>query len=119
MAENAKVRLSRFPWWFWVVMAGLFAVLVAALGWFLQSPTFQEIVRNRVVSELEKATGGTVQLQSLTWNVSRLEIEAKGITIRGLEAADDVPLAHADRLFVQLHVASFVEPTVELRQLTL
>ena len=63
MAENAKVRLSRFPWWFWVVMAGLFAVLVAALGWFLQSPTFQEIVRNRVVSELEKATGGTVQLQ--------------------------------------------------------
>ena len=52
MAGNAKVRVRRLPWWFWVVMAGLFAVLVAAIGWFLTSPAFEEIVRYRVVAEL-------------------------------------------------------------------
>ncbi|HEX8801660.1 MAG TPA: hypothetical protein VF772_23755, partial [Terriglobales bacterium] len=119
MAGNAKVRASRFPWWFWVVMAGLFAVLVAAIGWFLTSPAFEEIVRYRVVAELEKATGGTVALQSLNWNVSKLEIEAKGLTIHGTEPVTQVPLAHADRLYLRLRVVSFLKTQIDLRQLTL
>jgi translocation and assembly module TamB len=119
MTENARVRVSRFPWWFWVVMAGLFAVLVVAIGWFLTSPTFQEIIRDRVVAELEKATGGTVELQSLTWNVSKLEIEAKGLTIRGTEPVTQVPLAHAERLYLRLRVISFVKTQIDLQQLTL
>ena len=119
MNENAKVRVTRFPWWFWVVMAGLFAILVVAIGWFLTSPAFEEIVRYRVVAELEKATGGTVELQSLKWNVSKLEIEAKGLTIHGLEPVTQVPLAHADRLYLRLRVVSFVKSQIDLRQLTL
>ncbi len=119
MAEDAKVRLSRFPWWFWVVMAGLFSVLVVAIGWFLQSPAFREIVRNRVILELEKATGGDVEIQSLTWNVSKLEVEAKGITIRGLEPATDVPFVHADRLYARVHIVSFFGANIDLQQLTL
>ena len=119
MAETAKVRLSRFPWWFWGVMAGLFAILVMVLGWFLQSPAFQEIVRNRVVLELEKATGGDVEMHSLTWNLSKLEVEAKGITIRGLEPATDAPLVHIDRLYARVHIVSFFERNIDLQQLTL
>ena len=119
MSENAKVRVSRFPWWFWVVMAGLFAILVVAIGWFLTSPAFQEIVRYRVVAELEKATGGTVELQSLTWNVKKLEIEGKGLTIHGTEPVTEVPLAHADRLYLRLRVISFVKTQIDLRQFTL
>jgi translocation and assembly module TamB len=119
MAENAKVRITRFPWWFWAVMAGLFFVLVVALGWFLQSPAFKDIVRQRVIAELEKATGGTVQIGSLNWNVSKLEVEGKNITIRGLEPASDLPLAHADRLYARVHIISFFEGAIDLRQLTL
>lgn len=119
MAENAKVQLSRFPWWFWGVMAGLFAILVMALGWFLQSPAFREIVRDRVVLELEKATGGDVEMQSLTWNVSKLEVEATGITVRGLEPVKDVPLVHIDRLYARVRIVSFFGADVDLQQLTL
>ena len=111
--------MLRFPLWFWAVMAGLFAVLVVAIGWFLGSPAFEEIVRGRVVAELQKATGGKVELQSLHWNVKRLEIEANGLTIRGLEPAGDVPLAHADRLYVRLRVVSFLNTSIDLSQLTL
>ena len=119
MAENAKVRVTRFPWWFWVVMAGLFFVLVVALGWFLQSPAFKDIVRQRVIAELEKATGGTVKMGSLTWKVSKLEVEAKDITIHGLEPARDVPLAHADRLYARVRIISFFRAEIDLLQLTL
>ena len=67
------------------------------------------MVRDRVVAELEKATGGTVELQSLHWNLSKLEIEGKGLTIHGLEPAAEFPLAHVDRLYVRLHIVSFAE----------
>jgi translocation and assembly module TamB len=99
-------------------MAGLFLILVAALLWFLQSQTFAEIVRHRVVAELEKATGGTVELQSLRWNVAKLEVEAKGLTIHGTEPLTEVPLAHADRLYIQFRIISFVKTQIDLRQLT-
>ena len=100
-------------------MAGLFFVLVVAVGWFLQSPGFREIVLNRVVFELEKATGGNVEMESLTWNLSKLEVEAKGITIRGLEAPTDVPFVHVDRLYARVHIVSFFSPNIDLEQLTL
>src|SRR3974390_761201 len=119
MTDNAKVRLSRFPWWFWVGMGGLFAILVFALGWYLQSPAFQQIGRERVIAELEKATGGTVEMQSLTWSVGKFGGEAKGITIHGLEPGTEVPLAHADRLYARGHIVSFFSADSDLPQLTL
>ena len=48
-----------------------------------------------------------------------LEIEANGLTIRGLEPASEVPLAHVDRLYMRLHVVSFVNANIDLSQLTL
>jgi translocation and assembly module TamB len=119
MTESAPVRKTRFPLWFWAAMAGLFMVLVLAIAWFLGSPAFEQIVRDRVIAQLEKATGGKVDLESLHWNVSKLEIEAKGLTIHGLEPAIDVPLAHADRLYVRLRVVSFVKTDIDLSHLTL
>ena len=42
-------------------------------------------------------------------DVSRLEIEANNLTIHGLEAAGEVPLAHADRLYARVRIISFVD----------
>ena len=119
MTENTTVRVTRLPWWFWVAMGGLFAILVVSLAWFLRSPTFEGIVRDRVIAELEKATGGTVELQSLHWNVSKLEIEGKGLTIHGLEPATEAPLAHVDRLYIRLHIISLLKTSIDLQQLIL
>ena len=118
MTEKAPVRWWR-SWWFWAVLAGLFVLLVVSVAWFLRSPAFEQIVRQRVIAELQKATGGTVELQSLRWNLSQLEIEAKGLTIHGLEPAAEVPLAHVDRVYVRLRIVSFLKPNVDLQHLTL
>src|ERR1035441_3873702 len=119
MSEKTPTRLARLPWWFWAVMAGLFVLFVMVIGWFLNGQAFEEIVRGRVIAQIQKATGGEVELQSLHWNVKRLEIEANGLTIRGLEPAGEVPLAHADRLYVQMRVISFFKTDIDLSQLTL
>jgi translocation and assembly module TamB len=119
MTEKKPFRLLRFPWWFWAVMAGLFVVLVMAFVWFLGSPAFEEIVRDRVIAQIQKATGGKVEMQSLHWNVKRLEFEANGLTIHGLEPAGEAPLAHADQLFVRLRVVSLLNTSIDLSQLTL
>ena len=100
-------------------MAGLFVLLVLTIGWFLGSPVFEDIVRGRVIAQLQKATGGKVELQALHWNVKRLEIEATGLTIHGLEPASEVPLAHADRLYIRLRVVSFLRSSIDLNQFTL
>ena len=65
----------------WGLIIGLVTVvflLVATitLGWYLGSAGFGELVRRRVIAELEVATGGRVDLQSLHWSLWRLELEA-------------------------------------------
>ncbi len=98
-------------------MAGLFLVLVVAIVLFLRSATFEGMVRDRVVTELEKVTGGTVELQELHWNLSKLEIQGNGLTIHGLEPARDAPLAHVDHLYLRVRVISLLKTSIDLQQL--
>ncbi|MFP5226276.1 MAG: translocation/assembly module TamB domain-containing protein [Acidobacteriota bacterium] len=99
----------------WVVV-----VLLALFGmgaWVASTPAFQNRVRRAVIAELEKSTGGRVELQKFSWRLSHLEFEADNLTIHGLEAADQVPYAHIDRLFVRLQILSFFRTKVGLNYL--
>jgi translocation and assembly module TamB len=60
-----------------------------------------------------------VELQSLHWRLSRLEIEANNLTIHGLEPAGQVPLAHADRVYARVRIISFVDRQVNFRAIRL
>ena len=76
-------------------------------------------MRRKVIATLEDATGGRVDLQNFHWNLSRLEFEAKGLTIHGREGPDQLPYMHADCAHVRLHIVSFLETLVHLRYLEL
>ena len=52
-------------------------------------------------------TGGKVEVESFTWNLSTLHFEARNVTIHGREAAGEVPYAHADRIGVDVKIISF------------
>src|ERR1700761_6008448 len=79
-------------------------LLVAGLLWYTSSSHFLNQVRQRVVSVLEDATGGKVEIQSLHWNVWHLAVEVKGLTIHGLEAANEKPYAHVDRIYARAKI---------------
>ncbi len=92
------------------------AVLLLVAG-YLASGWFQERMRRRVVAELEQMTGGRAELKSFRWKLSKLEFEARDLTIHGLESADQVPYAHVDRLLVRLKILSLLRRQIGIREL--
>jgi translocation and assembly module TamB len=102
----------------WQAFIGVL-LLVAAIwaGLYFSSDRFQDRVRRRVVSTLEDVTGGRVELESFTWNLSRLEFEAHNLTIHGLEPEGEQPYAHIDRLLARMKILSLFDREIGIRYL--
>jgi translocation and assembly module TamB len=108
------------PRWVRYAVIGVVALAVLAfVAWYLTSARFQERMRRKVVAQLEQMTGGRAELKSLAWKLSKLEFEARDLTIHGLESPDQVPYAHADRLLVRLKILSLFRRQIGLRDLEL
>ncbi len=100
-------RLRRLGWWKLLLM--VLAVIVAAFAgllWFTSTNAFQNMVRRRMVAELEQVTGGRVELKSFHTSPFRLRMELRDVTIHGNEASGDVPYVHVDRLVAQAKIIS-------------
>jgi len=71
-----------------LTVAGTAVLLGAAtvgLYFWASSAGFENLVRKRLVSRLETATGGRVEIGSFHWRLLSLEAEASGVVIHGLE----------------------------------
>ncbi len=105
--------------WGWVLRVGgvlllLLVLVVAGLMFYASTPHFANIVRQRVVTVLEEATGGRVEIRSLRWNLRHLSVEVDGLTIHGLESRGELPYAHVDRLYARAKILSFVDARIGL-----
>ena len=74
-------------------------------------------VRSRLVKEVERITGGRAEIGSFHVVPFHLQVEVRNITVHGKEAANDVPLAHADSLLAQVKVISLLRPSSDLTRL--
>ncbi len=98
---------------FWA--AGLLLVIVVALLFlYLNSDWFRESMRSKIVAELERTTGGKVEMQSLTWRLSTLHFDVRGLTIHGREGPTEVPYVHADNISVDARILSFLSRKLAL-----
>src|SRR5271167_719035 len=86
----------------------LVVALVVGLLFYASSAHFSNQVRQKVISVLEDATGGRVEINSLHWNLRHLSVEVNGLTIHGLERRGELPYAHLDRLYGRVKVLSFI-----------
>ncbi|HYX52576.1 MAG TPA: translocation/assembly module TamB domain-containing protein, partial [Candidatus Limnocylindrales bacterium] len=105
-----KRRLRRWT----LIAAGVLLLVFGALLIYMSSDGFRESVRQRLVAEIQRATGGKVELQSFTWTLSSLEFEVRGLTVHGLEAPGQAPYAHADRIVVNVKILSFLTRKISL-----
>ena len=101
--------------WGWVWRVGgvlvlLLFLVVAGLMFYASTPHFLNLVSRRVVTVLEDATGGRVELQSLHWSLRHLAVEVDGLTIHGLEGRGEAPYAHIDRIYARAKILSFSRP---------
>ena len=94
----------------------IFLAVFAGLAFYLNSGSFRQRVRARVVADLERMTGGKVEIESFDWRPSTLHFEIRNVTIHGREAAGEVPYAHADRVAVNAKIVSFFSRKISLEK---
>src|ERR1051325_9070943 len=87
-----------------IFLAGLLGL--GALAWYLTTDSFQERVRRRLITELEKVTGGRVELGSFHTTPLRFRVEVRDLTVHGREKPGEVPYAHVDRVVAVVRVIS-------------
>src|SRR6266852_4821908 len=105
---GAKPRRRRlWKYLLFTVFAGL--LLLAGLAWYATTDSFQAMVRRRLVTELERITGGRVHLGGFHTTPFRLQLEIRDLTIHGREQSGEIPYAHVDRLVAQVKIISILE----------
>ena len=119
MTAETQTRRSHTRLWIEAAIGVVLLAIAIALVRYVRSPQFADLVRRKTIATLEDATGGRVELGAFRWNLSRLEFDADNLTIHGLEPSDQPPYAHADRIHVRLHIISFLEKRISLREITL
>ncbi len=70
-------------------------IVVVRSTWFVNS------VRDRIVAEIEHATGATAKLDKFSFSWASFTATLDGLTLRGAEPQSGPPLFHADR--IQIH----------------
>ena len=120
-SDRASQATQRSLWRHWwkvaLALCVLAALIVGGAAWYASTAQFENRVRREVISVLERATGGRVDLGALRWRVFHLEFEADNLTIHGLEAAGEAPYAHADRIYVRVKILSFIRTKIGLNYL--
>lgn len=97
-----------------------FLGLVVVLGiayWYVNTASFANYVRGKLIDVLTTATGGRVEVARFSWRPLQLAVEVDGLTIHGLEAPGEVPYAHVDKLAVQAKIIDLFKAQVGLRSL--
>ena len=91
--------------------AAITALLVVRSGWF------RERVRERIVREIETATGGRAELGSFSFDWKPLVATVSPLVLHGTEPAGEPPLLRVQSVTVGLRVISALERKVDLATL--
>jgi translocation and assembly module TamB len=113
----SRRRYLRHVLWTGSGLIGLLIAAVVGLIVWATSSSFENMVRERLVSRIETVTGGRVEIAALHLKLFNLDAEARGVVIHGLEAAGEAPYAQLESLHVQLSVLDLLSPRILLRNL--
>ncbi len=109
-------RLAKALRWTGAV-AALLAIVLGAVVVVVSSDWFREQVRQRIIREAEKATGGDIEIAEFNFDWRTLTAEVRGFQIHGREVAGSDPLFQAARLIVELKVVSALRRDVDLERI--
>jgi translocation and assembly module TamB len=90
------------------------ALGAAAVAVILRMEWFHTKVRQRIIAEVEKATGGEASLTGFQFNWALLEANVSGFTLRGTEQRDHPPLFRADSVVIGLKLVSALRRDIDI-----
>ncbi len=95
----------------------LSALAVVAGLLVVRSSWFPEYVRQRVVAEAERATGGRVEIGSFAFDLRTLTGQLNDFVIHGTEPPDSPPLLRVGSIRARLKIISVLERAVDVQSL--
>ncbi|MGA8763919.1 MAG: hypothetical protein WB562_13720, partial [Candidatus Sulfotelmatobacter sp.] len=119
MTEAAHTPVRR-RWWKYLLFIFAGVVLVGlSMLWYINTDSFQGMVRRRLTAEVERITGGRAEIGSFHTIPFRMQIDVRDITIHGRESASEIPLAHAEGLIARMKVSSLLRSELGFREVIL
>jgi translocation and assembly module TamB len=107
-------------WWKYLLFIAAAAFLTAlGLLVYVNTDSFQSLVRHRLIAEVERVTGGRVEIGSIHTAPFRIRADVRDITVHGRESAAEVPLAHVDRIVARLKVSSLLRSELAFHEVIL
>src|ERR1035438_541103 len=103
---------------FAAVIVLLFVTALAGLL-VVQSGWFHEYVRQQIIANVEKATGGRVEMGRFSFRGSTLTASISEFVLHGREAPGDPPLVRIETATVGLRILSFAERKIDLASMQL
>ena len=98
-------------------LTALVIMLLVATVVVVHTEWFRNMVREKIVAAVEDATGGKVDIASLTFDWSHLRAEVRGLVIHGLEPPAAAPLFRASLLQVDVKLLSPARGFVDIAYL--
>jgi len=98
-------------------LLGLASVVLVAGILVVQSAWFRNQVRDRMVSEIERTTGGRAEIGSFSYNWHNLTAEVQPFVLHGTEPASAPPLFRADKIQMGFRIISALEKKVDIASL--
>ena len=86
----------------------LLLLLLGVGAWYTTTADFQRRAGQEVVTVLEGATGGRVELGKLSFDLWHLAIEVDGLVIHGKEPAGEMPYVSVAKLFLRVKINTFL-----------
>ena len=83
---------------------------VVGLYFWASSSRFENIVRKRLIAQIETATGGRAEIGAFHWNLLKLQAEADGVVLHGREPAGRNALRTTRFASSRLRCAGSLEP---------
>jgi translocation and assembly module TamB len=112
-------RRNRHPIWSWIIHTPWVLAVLAILGVviFFGSGSGNPLLQRLLVSRLERATGGKVELRAMSIRWLTMRVTIHGLVIHGNEPAGSEPLFTADEVQAALRIDSFWGRRVSLNEL--
>src|SRR5262249_26626211 len=112
-------RRARIVWRITALLAALLAGLAVTAVLILKSDWFLDRVRQRIVAEIERSTGGVATFREFGFHWQGLRVEVSDFTLRGTEPAGAPPLFEAKSIQVGLKVVSLWKKDIDIRSIVI
>ncbi|MCU1321181.1 MAG: hypothetical protein JWM43_830 [Acidobacteriaceae bacterium] len=107
--RSLATRVGRAVAWTVIAVVILVLVAVGTFAWYTTTADFQKRVGKQVVTVLEDATGGRVELGAIRFSLRHLEVEADRLVIHGLEGPGEAPYLAAEKIQLRVKLFNFFQ----------